>query len=161
MAGNIFWKETAVTSFSNGSTASITNLSVASTDAQFDNSSTGPLAQMLTAVFELQAKWTGATTGISGGNNVADLYLLPAIDRTNFPDVGTAATASTTPISPNHYVGSFVAAKAPAVSTNVRMETGTIELLPLVYQPYLINQSGQTISSSWILRALPIEGQYT
>lgn len=161
MAGNIFWKELAITSFSNGSTASITNLSLASTDANFDNSSSGSQPQMVTAIFELTCKWTGATTGISGGTNVADLYLLPAIDRTNFPDVGTAATASTTPISPNHYVGSFFATKAPTVSTNVRMASPRVELLPFIYQPYVINQSGQTISSSWVLKAVPVEAQYT
>jgi hypothetical protein len=158
MAGEIFAKEFPVTTFTNGSTAGFANLVSASTDANFDNRSTGPYPECYSAVFEFDCKWLGATTGINNSTNVADLYLVPTLDGTNFPDLVSGAAGF---ISPNHYVASFPATKTPTVSTLTRFMTQQIDLLPLLYQPWLINQSGQTIGSSWALKAVVVRNQYT
>jgi hypothetical protein len=114
----------------------------------------GNCAEAFTGQFALTCQWA-TVTGIAAGTDVADLYLVPSIDGTNFPAIGTGV------ISPNHYVGSFICELAPTASTNMLFVSPEVDLLPRLYKAYIINQSGQTMSSSWSLTVVVDQGQYT
>jgi hypothetical protein len=98
-------------------------------------------------------------TGIAAGTVIADLYLVPAIDGTNFPDIDTTAGASVIPYT--MLAGSFVAAKTPGVSTNAVFQSAVADLMPVLYNVYILNRSGQTISANWTLKVLAAAAQYT
>jgi hypothetical protein len=92
---------------------------------------------------------------------VADLYLVPALDGTNFADVDIA-NASTDYISPAHYVGSFVNdLHNPVINTSYRFGVTNVDLQPLLYKPYLINRSGQTFNANAVLKVVAAQTQYT
>lgn len=153
MAGNLFWKESStITVSTNGSSFANGTLINAGT---LDNSSTGVQAQYLVARASLNAQWN-ATSGIVAGTDIVDLYMIPQIDRSTTP----AFSSSFAP--PGAYVGSFICAtNTVASSTFVLFDSGDFELRPWIYTVAMINQSGQTIASSWTLKIIQAEGQYT
>jgi len=96
---------------------------------------------------------------VVSGTPVADLFLVPAVDGTNFADVDIA-NASTDYISPQHYVGSFINdLHNPAINTSYRFATQAIDLFPLLYKPYLINRSPYTYNSNAVLKAVSAKTQ--
>ncbi len=152
MAGALLLKEIAAYTLSTSNCASISASTVTTAIGNnFDCRSTGTSAAA--AIFELICSFN-VTTGIVFNSNVADLYLIPAPDGTNFPDIDTSH------VSPNHYVGSFLAAKTPVVSTNVRFATGPIDVFPALYQAAIFAVPGP-INSSWTLKVTPAQGSYT
>lgn len=159
MAGDLRAKERAiVTLTSTGASLSNGSAGAANGTADFDARSTGNFPDDLQAQFELTAQWA-TVTGIAAGTLVAELYLLPAPDGTNFPDIDTTAGSSSLP--PEAYAGKFVATKAPTANTNTRFVTSNVQFNPLLHRPYLLNRSGQTISANWTLKAVSVQGQYT
>jgi hypothetical protein len=158
MAGNILSKEQGTTPVTVGTTAgTLTNgsgVAVGTVDVR----AAGNLADQLNAIFSLTAQW-GTVTGIAAGTTIADLYLVPAIDGTNYPDVDMTAGSSYIPF--NMRAGSFYASKAPTAATNALFSTYLVELFPTLYNAYIINRSGQTISAGAVLKAMGAAGQYT
>jgi len=159
MAGDLRSKERAIVTLTSTG-GSLTNGSAGAGNgtADFDARSTGNFPDDLQAQFELIAQWA-TVTGIAANVVVADLYLLPALDGTNFPDIDTTTGSSALPYSA--YVGSFVATKAPTANTNARFVTPNVTFNPMLHRPYILNRSGQTISTNWTLKAVGVQGQYT
>lgn len=156
MAGSILAQQgTIQTVGSTGATlATGTAVSLGAVDAR----SGGNVANLFSALFSLTAQWA-TVTGIAAGTTIADLYLVPAIDDTNYPDVDTTGGASYIPFTMR--VGSFVAAKAPTANTNALFSSGAVDLLPVLYTAYIINRSGQTMASGATLKVRGSAAQYT
>lgn len=160
MSGSILWKETSVITLTSALAALVNGgAGIANGTANLDVRAAGNAADCFSAIFSLSVAFV-TITGVVAGDNVADLYLLPSLDGTNFPNV-TATNASTDYISPNHYVGSFIAAATFVTTVAQLMETGPIDLLPVLYQPYIINRSGQTMTVNGVLKVVPASAQYT
>jgi hypothetical protein len=159
MAGDIRAKERAiVTLTSTGASIATATAGIANGTANFDARSTGNAPDDLQAQFELTVQWA-TITSIVAGMVVAELYLLPVLDGTNAPDVDTTSGSSNIPAGA--YVGAFVCAKAPTANTNMRFITGNVSVNPLLYQPYILNRSGQTMTANWTLKAVSVQAQYT
>lgn len=160
MAGNIFWNEQAIVTLTAALAALVNGGGgVANGTANQDGRTGGNCAEMFTAAYQLTVQWA-TVTGIAAGTNVGDLYLVPALDGSNFPDVNIA-NASTDYISVNHRVGSFLATQAPSANTNVLLDIVNVDLQPLLYKPYIINRSGQTYTANATLKVLASKAQYT
>lgn len=159
MAGDIRAKERAAVTLTTAG-ASLTNGSagIANGTANLDARAGGNFGDDLAAIFELIAQWS-STSGISAGTIVADLYLVPAIDGTNWPDLDTTAGASRLPAS--CLAGSFEAVKQPTAATDTRFVSSAVALQPLLYRPYIVNRSGLTMTANWTLKAVGVQGQYT
>lgn len=159
MAGDLRAKERApVTLTSSGASLTTGSAGVANGTADFDARSTGNFPDDLQAQFELTCQWA-TVTSIVKDTVVAELYLLPAVDGTNFPDIDTTSGSSALPAAA--YAGSFVATKAPTANTNARFVTPNVAFNPMLHRPYILNRSGQTISANWTLKAVSVQGQYT
>ena len=159
MGGDIFLKEgTIFTLTSSGS--SLTNGTAVASSNDLDVRSTGSagVIQNLEALFELVCQWA-TVTGIVAGTVAAELYLSPALDGTNFPDVDL--TSSSSFLQYSSFVGNFTCPKVPTGSTNMRFNSPVIRLRPLIYRPYILNRSGQTIASTWSLKVQSTRLQYT
>jgi hypothetical protein len=155
MAGSILQKEqSALILTSTG--VSLTSGSAALA-GQLDVRAAGNAADQFLAAFSLTAQW--ATPPSGAGTLIAELYLVPAIDGTNFPDIDLTGGASYIPFTMR--AGSFVAAKTPGTSVNAVFQSNTVDLLPALYNVYVLNRSGQTMSANWILKALAAAAQYT
>lgn len=104
-----------------------------------DGASGGP--NFFALVELVGAPSTSFGAAVQAGASI-DLYLVPSLDGTNF------ATASTSGLPPNHLKGSFVA----EVSGNVarwRMAVEGIPLMPVPYQTWIQNNTGQTLNSGY------------
>lgn len=156
MAGSILLKEQAIVTLT--STGASLTTGSAGLAGQLDARAAGNAADMFAALFSLTAQWATAT-GIAAGSFVADLYLVPAIDGTNFPDIDLTAGAAYIPFTMK--AGSFIASKAPTASTNALFQSAPVDLLPTLYNVYIVNKSGQTMSANWSLKALASAAQYT
>lgn len=157
MAGNILLKEQAIVTLTSTG-ASLTTGSSGLAGTQLDCRAAGNAADFFMASLSLTAQWA-TVTGIAAGTTIADIYLVPAIDGTNFPDIDTTSGSSYIPFTMR--VGSFVASKVPTASTNALFQSAPIDLMPLLYNVYIINRSGQTMSANWTLKALAAAAQYT
>lgn len=157
MAGNILSKEAAALQTIGTTTGALTTGSAVLVGA-VDARAGGNVADLFTALFSLTAQWA-TITGIAAGTTIADLYLVPAIDGTNFPDVDTTAGASYIPYTQR--VGSFVASKAPNANTNALFASLPVDLFPTLYNAFILNRSGQTISTGAVLKAMGAAAQYT
>lgn len=159
MAGDIRAKERSiVTLTSSGSSLTSGSAGAGNGTADFDARSSGNAPDDLQAQFELVCQWA-TITGIVAGTIAAELYLLPKLDGTNAPDIDTTAGSSRLPIST--FVGVFECAKAPTANTNMRFISDVIRFNPLLFTPYIINRSGQTISANWTLKSVSVQAQYT
>lgn len=156
MAGNILLKEQAVVTLTTTG-ASLTSGSAGLAGA-LDCRAGGNAADLFAAMASLSVQWA-TVTGITALTTVADLYFVPAIDGVNFPDIDTTAGASNIPFPQR--VGSFVAPKAPTVNTNALYQSIPFELMPVLYNLYILNRSGQTMSANWTLKVLAAAAQYT
>lgn len=163
MAGNIFWKEQAIVTLTSSLAALVQNGGgAANGTANLDVRSAGNAAEMFSAAFELTVQWA-TVTSITSGTIVGDLYLVPALDGTNFAQI-QIANASTDYISQQHYVGSFINAIPSgtlATGTNYRFDVMNVDLQPLLYTPYIINRSGQTYTVNGTLKVVATQAQYT
>lgn len=163
MAGDIFQKEGTLATLeeNGGSLATITAVAaVDATNATFDLRSGGVSGATQNTVFqfELVCQW-GTITGIAKDTVAAELYIVPALDGTNYPDVDTTGGSSVLPQS--SLKGTFVCTKAPSVSTNMRFMSPEMTLRPFLYKAYILNRSGQTISAGWTLKVMSSRNQYT
>ena len=157
MAGNILTKEQGIVTLTSAG-AALTSGSAGLAGTQLDCRANGNAADLFMALFSLSAQWA-AVAGIAAGTTIADLYLVPAIDGTSFPDVDTTPGASYIPFTMR--AGSFVAAKAPTANTNALFQSAMVDLMPVLYNVYIINRSGQTMAANWTLKALAAAAQYT
>ena len=159
MAGDIRSKERSIVTLTLTG-ASLTNLSaaVANATADLDARSGGNFADDFNCTFELLVQWA-TITGIVAGTVIGELYLVPLVDGTNLPDVDLTAGSSRLPYA--SYVAPFDAVKAPTANTDMRFITAPISINPLLYRPYLLNKSGQTMTANWDLKAVGVQGQYT
>ena len=159
MAGDLRSKERAiVTLTSSGGSLTTGTAGLANGTADFDARSSGNAPDDLQAQFELIVQWA-TITSIVANMVIAELYLLPALDATNFPDVDTTGGSSVIPAAA--FVDSFICAKAPTANTDMRFVSREIAINPLLYRPYLLNRSGQTMSVNWALKVVSVQGQYT
>lgn len=159
MPGDIRAKERGmVTLTTTGASLTTGSAGVANGTADFDARSSGNFPDDLQAQFELVCQWA-TITSIVAGTIAAELYLVPLLDGTNLPDLDLTAGSSRLPYA--CYAGVFECQKAPAANTNMRFVTGNIAFNPLLLRPYLLNRSGQTISTNWSLKAVSVQAQYT
>lgn len=99
--------------------------------------------------FELNA---GFGSSVTSGEDI-DLYLVPKLDGTNYADKDT----STPLFQPSHYAGKFI---TPNTGTTARrMTIEDVDVGPYVYDAWLVNLSGQTVSTGWTLKAFPVKAQ--
>lgn len=163
MAGNILLKELASTAITITSTgASTTNGSITSAGAgslDMRSGGTTGAVEPISGFFELT--WQVASvSGILSGTTIADLYLVPSADGTNYATIDSTSGAGVA--QPSTRFGSFVNPLAsPSTSTNYRAVTSVGDVFPVLYTPYIVNRVGQTISANWTLKFFPIEAQYT
>lgn len=159
MPGDIFGKERAIITLTSTG-ASLTNLSagVANATADLDCRTAGNAGADFQAIFELTVQWA-TITGIVLNSLIADLFLVPALDGTNFPDLDTTSGSSALPLPA--FAAPLVATKAPTANTNARYITPALDLAPLLYRPYLLNRSGQTMAANWTLKAVTARAQWT
>ena len=77
-----------------------------------------------------------------------EVYLVPANDGANFADVNTASGSSY--LSPSQFAGIIPVTLSQTASQ--RMVSGSrAPLGPRLYKVYLLNRTGQTLSSGWTL----------
>jgi len=156
MPGKILLSEQAVVTLTSAGTSLTTGS--AGSAGTLDCRASGNAADMFSALLTLAAQWV-TVTGIAAGTTVADIYLVPAIDGANYPDIDLTAGASYMPYTMR--AGSFVASKTPTAGASALFQSAQIDLMPVLYTVYIINRSGQTISSGWTLKALAAAAQYT
>lgn len=149
MAGNIFLKEATAVVLQNDNGGSTANGVGVAASTSLDNRSGGNGAQNFWGNFEL--KTAGFGSSVTAGVTV-DLYLVPAIDGTNYCDV-TSSIPNT-----SYYVGSFVLITGSAATRSTVLN---VPLQPLLYKAYLYNQAGQTMSANWGLRVVTSQEQYS
>ena len=113
---------------------------------------------MFAALMALTGQFA-TVTGIAAGTVIADLYLVPAIDGTNYPDIDLTAGTSYIPF--NYLVGSFIASKIPTAATNALFTSPSIDLQPVLYRVYILNRAGQTMTANWSLSVVASAAQYT
>lgn len=159
MPGDLRAKERAIVTLTSAG-VSLTNGSAGAANgtADFDARSTGNAPDDLQAQFELTCQWA-TITGIAAGTVVAELYLLPILDGTNAPDIDLTGGASRLPYAA--LVASLEATKAPTANTNARFIAGPVFFNPLLFRPYVLNRSGQTMSANWALKVVSVQAQYT
>ena len=150
MAGNILQKEQAIVTLESSGSSQANNTQVAATTT-LDCRSGGNAAEMFYGDFELNGGF-GSAPAVGAQIN---LYLVPALDGTNYADVDT--TNHNMP--PECFVGSFIVNKAQTVAQ--RMVIMGVPLRPDLYKAYIDNQSAQTLSSTWTLKSVASEDQYT
>lgn len=161
MAGDLFSKAGAIATLeASGASTLATGTAVEANDAVLDVRSGGlaGAVENLEFVFELVCQWV-TVTGVLLGVVAAELYLVPAIDGTNYPDVDLTGGASALP-HPT-YVGNFTLIKQAVTVTDLRFPSPKVRLFPLQYKAYILNRSGQTISAGWSLKVFSARYQYT
>jgi hypothetical protein len=156
MAGSILAQQGTIQTV--GSTGATLSTGTAVSLGTVDGRTSGNVANLFSALFSLTAQWA-TVTGIAAGTTIADLYLVPAIDDTNYPDIDTTSGASYIPFTMR--AGSFVAAKVPTASTNALFQSAAVDLQPVLYTAYIINRSGQTMASGTALKVRGSAAQYT
>lgn len=133
---------TPITCVSSGGSVSSGAAAIANGAANLTNSTT--LAITCTAQLSVTPN-----SAPSEGGTVA-LYLVPKTDGTNVSSVD----ASTPFISPNYFAGNFWWS-APSGTTIEYMSIDLIQLSPIDYVPYLVNNLGVQINSGWSLFIQP------
>lgn len=77
-----------------------------------------------------------------------EVYLVPANDGTNFADVNT--TSGSSYLSPSQFAGTIPVTLSQTASQRMTSST-RIPLGPRLYKVYLLNRTGQSLSSGWSL----------
>lgn len=157
-AGDLFYKEqTPVTITSSGSSVATATASSAGT-IDLRASGTANLIENLVAFMELTCRFT-TITNIIAGVLVAEAFLVPALDGTNYADVDTTSGAS---YIPNAYrVGTFTSHKQLVTATDYRFATAPFELFPALYTAYVLFRAGQTVTANWTLKIAAARAQYS
>lgn len=155
MAGKISAFEFAEITLESSGGSLANNNQVAATNT-LDNRSGGTsggagVGDVFLCNFELN---TGFGSGPTVGN-IVNLYLVPALDGTNYADVDTSGHV----MPPACFVGSFIINKSATAAQ--RMVILGVPINPLLYKAYIDNQSGQSMSTTWTLKAVSSEVQYT
>jgi hypothetical protein len=146
MAGNVTLKQgTTATLESNGGT--LATASVVAASSTYDNSAN----DNFWAGFELN---TGFAVAPSVGTSI-ELYLVPALDGSNYADVDTGTPTMPLPC----FVGAFAVVKSQTGAQ--RLVITGVPLMARLYKAYLYNKAGQTMSSGWTLKLFPDYEQYT
>jgi hypothetical protein len=159
MAGDLFTKEgTIATLESSGGSLTTGTAVAAATLLDLRAGGTSGALQNLYFQCEFVCQWA-TVTGIVKDTVAAELYLLASLDGTNYPDVDT--TGGSSALSDVGYLGNFKCIKAPAANVNMRINSPFFFRPPFLYKPYILNRSGQTISSTWTLKVMSARGQYT
>jgi hypothetical protein len=127
------------------------NTSVLSTPA-YDNSLAGKLD--LLADFLLAIQY--ATGPPTAGTKVADLYLLPSADGTNFPSAGGSPSIPQKAL----FIGTFET-RAPSTTVLEYLAVPGVPLPPLKLKVLLVNTSGVALhaSASMFLKMQPYQEQ--
>lgn len=164
MAGFIFYRERAILTLQDrtNTTAMTSGSAAAAVTADLDARAGGNAPDDMLAMFELLCRWT-TITGIVAGVAIAELYLVPLLDGTNLPDVNLTAGSSS--LALNGLMGMFLCPKQAVTATDLRVFLGPVPLFPTLYRAYILNRSGQTMTTtsgtSWQLRVVAAQGQYT
>jgi hypothetical protein len=163
MAGELFAKERAIITLQDRTnTTAMTTGSAAAAAVDLDMRSGGNAAQDFLAAFELLCRW-GTITNILAGVVAAELYLVPLVDGTDLPNVNLTAGASY--LSAGALRGVFDVVAQAVTATDMRFAIDNIPLMPLLYRPYILNRSGQTMTTtsgtSWQLKVVTSREQYT
>jgi hypothetical protein len=159
MPGDIRQKERAIVTLSSTIASMATgSAAIANATADFDARTGGNFAVDFAAQFEWTVQWA-TITGITAGTIVGELYLLPALDGTNFPDIDLTSGTSRLPYAA--FAGVFEATKAPTAATNARFISPIVQFNPLLFRAYILNRSGQTTAANSTLKAVGVQGQYT
>ncbi len=149
MAGSIKRQQNTTTNLDGGSTSSLSNSAGVACANILD--CTSLLDE--TGVFVLNA---GFGSAVTIGNAVA-LYLVPSEDGTNYGDVDTTSSPPT--ISPPAFAGVFVTVLNQTGAQKMLVTVKGLE--PVKYKVYLVNLTGQSMSSGWTLNVLTNRSQYT
>jgi hypothetical protein len=151
MAGDIFSKEGSPVSLETSGASTVTGSEIAASVANLDCRSAGNAAEPFGGDFELVVGFGVApTVGVT-----VDLYLVPAIDGPNFAEVDSTNHK----LQSTNYRGSFVVLKSQTATQRLVLEG--VPLSPRLYKAYLLNNSGQTISTGWTLKAIVDRAQYS
>ena len=156
MPGNILWQSGAplsVTMMASGQGVSLANTSITPVSGiVYNNGESGALC--FVGIAELISAASGAFGGAVQPQLPIDFYLVPIRDGT------TPATASISGVSIGSYKGSFT---SPISGNPVKMSMviERINLLPIKYQGWIQNNTGQTLSSGWSLVLNCFQEAYT
>ena len=105
--------------------------------------------------FMATARLTAAAGSTPTQGATVSLYLVPKADGSS-----VAAVDATTPFfSPNYFVGFFYWPLASGASSSI-MDIPNIPLEAYDYEPYIVNNLGQSISSGWTLSFFGTKNQY-
>jgi len=140
----------AVTLFSNGGNTGLNSLasgSQAISDVLDNTTALDPLVNL-----ELDVAYT--TTAPTAGQRVADLYMVPSLDGTNYGE----GSSSIRPEA-KHLIGSFESRNG-STSAVERLMLKEITLTPGKHKFVLVNQSGKTYHATLcVLKAYPYQYQ--
>lgn len=160
MAGDIFLKEGTIATLESSLGSDLTTGTAVAMTTNLDcrSGGTSGAVQNMAAIFQLVCQWTTVpAAGVSPG----ELYLCPALDGTNFPDVLLTSGASVLPYT--CFKGNF-SQTVTTPTTNVAMlfVTDRIRLLPFLYKVYLLNRSGQSIkTTNFTMKVMSARVQYS
>lgn len=159
MPGDLRAKESGLITLTTAG-ASVTSGSgtLANGTADLDCRSTGNTPDDLQVQFILTAAWA-TITGLTAGTVIGELYLLPSLDGTNFPEVDL--TAGSSRFGYSAFACAFETPKQLVAATSARFASPILNLHPVLYRPYMLFRGGQTVSANWSLVAVSAAGRYT
>lgn len=137
--------------------AALTNNSAVAAATDLGVNAGGNAAEDFISQFWLSVQWA-SVSGMTAGMIAAELYLVPSQDGVVFPDVNLTGGSSRVPFAT--LAGVFELPLVPAVNTNIRLVTRTVDLLPLLYRAYILNKSGQSFNTGWTLHGVSAAAQY-
>lgn len=123
---------------------SLASAAISAQSSEYANATSGN--RYTHATFQLLVEFVSAPTS----GKTVDLYILPAIDGSTYPEGGTGVSPSGT-----HYAGSFIVRNSDAdqylVLTNV-------PLPPTDFKVLLVNNAGQNMESSGNVLSMIVYG---
>src|SRR5262249_7930164 len=141
MAGDLKLKQQQAAAYAlqDNTSSDLTNASaVAAATAAIDNATNLADTDAVELVGKAATGWGSAV----GPGVTVDLYLVPALDGTNYGDVDV----STPTLPANCYVGSFTTVAA-STTNGCRLVITGIPLQPRKYKAYIKNNAGQTLKA--------------
>jgi hypothetical protein len=158
MAGDFFAKERSIiTLTTSGASLTTGSAGTAAGTSVLDMRASGNAADDFQAQFYFICRWT-TITSIAAGTIAADLYLIPALDGTNYPSFDATSGSSRIPFA--CWAASFECPMAPTSATDMYFVSPLVSLPPRLYLPYILNRSGQTMTSNWTLKCVTDRAQY-
>ena len=149
MAGTIkAQQQSASTTLQDGTSSALANGAVvAAATSNWDNSSN----LCFVSGFELN---TGFSVSPTVGVGI-ELYLVPALDGTNFGDFDTS--------TPNVQLTTFTITFGVVFSQTAaqRLVATGIALMARLYKAYVYNKSGQSMAAGWTVKIFTDYAQYT